>query len=59
MYADRTHHGKEGRSFSPLEDRDLRKEDRLMMEELIRDHVYVRELTDQIFEYKTRYVKEP
>ena len=58
MYADRTHHGKEEQIlFSTLEDRDLRKEDRLMMEELIRDHVYVRELTDQIFEYKTRYVK--
>jgi len=57
IYADRTHHGKEEQIlFDTLKERKLKEEDRLMMEELIKDHVTARQITEQLFEYKNKYV---
>lgn len=48
-YADRTHHGKEEDIlFAELEDKDLSKEDRRMMDELVADHVFGRRVTGEL-----------
>jgi hemerythrin-like domain-containing protein len=45
-YADRTHHGKEEDIlFEALQERELADEDRRLMEELVREHVFGRETT--------------
>jgi hemerythrin-like domain-containing protein len=56
IYADRTHHGKEEDIlFKDLEEKELSKEDRRLMIELIEDHVFGRKTTRKLVEANTRY----
>jgi len=56
IYADRTHHGKEEDIlFRDLDKRTLSAEDRRMMEELIREHVFGRKITREVVEANSRY----
>jgi len=56
VYADRTHHGKEEDIlFRELNKKALTPEDRLIMKELIEDHVFGRQITKSIVEANTRY----
>ena len=58
IYADRTHHGKEEDIlFRDLDKRALSAEDQRMMEELIREHVFGREITREVVEANSRYRK--
>jgi hemerythrin-like domain-containing protein len=55
-YADRTHHGKEEDiMFRELDQRDLSKEDRRIMDELIDEHVFGRRITKELVEANTLY----
>lgn len=57
-YADRVHHGKEEEVlFRELDDEALAPEHRQMMEELVREHVEMRHVTEDLVEAKERYVE--
>jgi len=56
IYADRTHHGKEEDIlFRDLEEKELSKEDRQLMNELIEEHVIGRKTTRKLVEANSRY----
>ncbi|MBN1943299.1 MAG: hemerythrin domain-containing protein, partial [Phycisphaerae bacterium] len=56
VYADRTHHGKEEDVlFRELDTRSLSAEDRRVMEELLREHVIGREITQALSEAGERH----
>ena len=56
VYADRTHHGKEEDIlFRELKNKQLTKEDRKIMEELIEEHVFGRQTTKALVEANNRY----
>ena len=56
VYADRTHHGKEEDIlFRELKKKTLRSEDRLIMKDLIEEHVFGRQTTQALVEANTRY----
>jgi len=56
IYADRTHHGKEEDIlFRELRKRSLSAEDKLVMEELIEEHIFGRQTTKALIEANTRY----
>lgn len=58
FYADRTHHGKEEDIlFRELGKKPLSAEDKLLMNELIEDHVFGRQTTRAIVEANNRYRK--
>lgn len=58
-YADRTHHGKEENIlFRDLEKRQLAKEDRLLMNDLIEEHILGRRVTKELMEANKRYRKD-
>jgi hemerythrin-like domain-containing protein len=58
VYADRTHHGKEEDIFfRELGRRHLTSEDRLVMQELIEEHVFGRQIVNALDEANTRYRK--
>jgi hemerythrin-like domain-containing protein len=55
-YADRTHHGKEENIlFRDLKEKELSKEDRRLLNELIEEHVLGRKTTKKIIEANSRY----
>jgi len=55
-YADRTHHGKEEEIlFRDLKEKELSKEDRRLMNDLIEEHVQGRESTKKLIEANSRY----
>ena len=55
-YADRTHHGKEEDIlFRELETRALSDVDRRLMNELVEEHVFGRQITGELVEANTRY----
>ena len=55
-YADRCHHGKEEAIlFRDMKKIDLNKEDRLLMEELIQDHIWGRQTTGKLVKAKQQY----
>lgn len=56
IYADQTHHGKEEDIlFRELNKKQLLAEDRQIMEELIEEHVFGRQITKALVEANTRY----
>ncbi|MBN1765476.1 MAG: hemerythrin domain-containing protein [Sedimentisphaerales bacterium] len=56
IYADRTHHGKEENIlFRDLDQKDLSVDDRNIMNELIEEHVFGRNITKALVEANTRY----
>ncbi|MFA6282967.1 MAG: hemerythrin domain-containing protein [Desulfurivibrionaceae bacterium] len=56
VYADRTHHGKEEDIlFRDLDKKGLSEADRLVMNELIAEHVFGRSITKELVEANTRY----
>ena len=58
VYADRTHHGKEEDiMFRDLRKKQLSNEDRLVMDELIEDHIFSRSTTKALVEANMRYRK--
>ena len=57
-YADRTHHGKEEDIlFKELSKRNLSEEDKLLMDELIEEHILGRKTTQKLIEANDRYKK--
>jgi hemerythrin-like domain-containing protein len=57
-YADRTHHGKEERIyFRDLAEKDLTKDLRRIMDELLAEHVYARGKVRDLVAAKERYVE--
>ena len=55
-YADRTHHGKEeGILFRDLKEKELSKEDRQLMNDLVEEHVIGRKTTKKVIEANSRY----
>ena len=58
VYADRTHHGKEEDiMFRDLRKKQLSNEDRLLMDELVEDHIFGRSTTKALVEANIRYRK--
>lgn len=56
IYADQCHHGKEEKIlFRDLQKKELRPDDKQVMEELIREHVQGRELTGKLVSAKNKY----
>lgn len=56
VYADQTHHGKEEDIlFRELQKKPLSNEDRLLMDELIEDHIFSRNTTKALVEANRRY----
>ena len=56
IYADRTHHGKEEDIlFRDLAQKELSEEDQALMEELVQEHVYGREVTADLVAANARY----
>lgn len=56
VYADRTHHGKEEDIlFKELRKKQLSNKDRLLMDELIEDHMFSRNTTKALVEANMRY----
>jgi hemerythrin-like domain-containing protein len=56
VYADRTHHGKEEDiMFRDLRKKQLSNEDRLLMDELVEDHIFSRSTTKALVETNMRY----
>ncbi len=56
MYADRTHHGKEEDIlFRELNNKPLNEKDRIIMKELIQEHVLGRQTTEALVAANTRY----
>jgi len=56
VYADHTHHGKEEDIlFRELRKKPLSNEDRLLMDELIEDHIFSRNTTKALVEANMRY----
>ena len=57
-YADRTHHGKEEDIlFRDLAQKDLSAQDRSVMQDLVNEHVYARQMVRELVEAKERYLK--
>ena len=55
-YADRTHHGKEEDIlFRDLKKKDLSNDDRRVMNELVKEHVFGRQTTKKLIEANSRY----
>ena len=55
-YADRTHHGKEEDIlFRDLQKKDLSNDDRRVMNELVKEHVFGRQTTKKLIEANSRY----
>jgi hemerythrin-like domain-containing protein len=55
-YADRTHHGKEEDIlFRDIAEKELAEEDRRIMQELVNEHVYAREVVGELVEANQRY----
>ena len=55
-YADRTHHGKEEEIlFRELEKKDMSNDNRLLMNELIEEHIFGRKITKELIEANARY----
>ena len=55
-YADRTHHGKEEDIlFRDLKEKELSKEDRRLMNDLLEEHVIGRKITKKLIEANNRY----
>ena len=55
-YADRTHHGKEEDIlFRDLKEKELSKEDRRLMNDIIEEHVIGRKTTKKLIEANSRY----
>ena len=58
VYADRTHNGKEEDiMFRDLRKKQLSNEDRLLMDELVEDHIFGRSTTKALVEANIRYRK--
>ena len=58
VYADRTHHGKEEDIlFKELRNKHLSKDDLLMMDQLIEDHIFCRYTTKTLIEANNQYRK--
>ena len=56
MYADRTHHGKEEDIlFRKLGEKPMSAQDRRIMDELIREHVFGRKITRELVEANVRF----
>jgi hemerythrin-like domain-containing protein len=57
-YADRVHHGKEEEIlFRELDDKALSPDHRQMMGELVREHVKMRHITEDLIEARDRYIE--
>lgn len=55
-YADRTHHGKEEDIlFRELEKKDMSKDNRLLMSELVEEHIFGRKITRELIEANARF----
>ncbi len=58
IYADACHHGKEERIlFRDLRKKDMKPEDKQLMDELVEEHKLGRKLTGQLIEAKNKYEK--
>jgi hemerythrin-like domain-containing protein len=58
IYADRVHHGKEEEIlFRALDDKALSPPHRQMMGELVREHVKMRHITEDLIEARDRYIE--
>lgn len=56
IYGDKAHHGKEEDIlFAQLDKKDLSPEHKSMMKKLIAEHVFMRQLTDNLVEAKEKY----
>jgi hemerythrin-like domain-containing protein len=59
MYADRCHHGKEeGILFAGLAKKDLKPEHKKIVDELIEEHVYARNITRSLVTAKEKYAQQ-
>jgi len=57
-YADRTHHGKEEDIlFRELRMKELKPQDKQVMDELVQEHIYARKTVRVLLEAKDRYIK--
>ena len=56
-YADRTHHGKEDILFKDLAKKQLKAEEKQIMDELIQEHISVRKLVGRLSEASSNYEK--
>ena len=57
-YADRTHHGKEEDIlFRGLQSKSLKSEHRVIMDELVSEHVYARKTVGELLNAKDRYLQ--
>jgi rubredoxin/hemerythrin-like domain-containing protein len=57
-YADRTHHGKEEDIlFRSLQAKDLKPEYRVIMDELVSEHVYARKTVGELLKAKDKYIQ--
>jgi hemerythrin-like domain-containing protein/rubredoxin len=57
-YADRTHHGKEEDIlFRDLKEKSLKPEHKIIMSELVSEHVYARKTVGELLEAKNRYLQ--
>jgi hemerythrin-like domain-containing protein len=57
-YADRFHHGKEEKIlFRDLKKKEMKTDDRRIMEDLVQEHIKGRELTGSLVAAKERYVR--
>ncbi len=58
IYADQCHHGKEEKIlFRDLAKKNLKPDDKQLMDELVADHILGRKLTGQLIEAKKKYEK--
>jgi hemerythrin-like domain-containing protein len=56
IYADRCHHGKEEKIlFRELKKKELREEDKRVMEELIQEHIWGRQTTGKLLDARQQY----
>jgi hemerythrin-like domain-containing protein len=59
IYADKTHHGKEEEIlFRECKEKNMSDEDQKLMEELIQEHRFAREVVAELMEAKNLYVKD-
>ncbi|MBN1798547.1 MAG: hemerythrin domain-containing protein [Spirochaetales bacterium] len=57
IYADRTHHGKEEDIlFKALENKNLDKKDKKMMEDLVNEHINARKVVGQLVDANKNYI---
>ncbi len=56
MYADRTHHGKEEDIlFKELKNKNINRDDRIIMEQLIEEHIIARRVVTELVEANIKY----